>query len=250
MNNTVGTTDTIDRIARRKWLWNFASVLYISSGVAPFAEANENRKKRSVPTKKKSTGVRKQISRLAFSGIPYRTAVKRVAESLETPVLIDRRLDPDSTIELMIHSPTDSSDIFQKLASFRNAVALEWNDLIFLTPEDSVEMISMARRNMTAELKQASPGVKTSLLRKRKVRWPDYSQPRRLIGQWCEKEPGCGGIPEGLAHIPYDLIAAAELPPMTLADRVTLIAVQYGVVPGITENGTALTLRRVRETDS
>lgn len=252
MERDTGTENDGDKVrratvSRRGWLkilWTTVAVTgatwVASVGQTRVVDASQERSAKAS---------RKLISHLTFSGVPYRYAVQRVAQSLGLSVLLDRRLDPDSPVELVIDQPTEGVAIFRQFAGLRDAVAMEWGDLIFLTPSETVATISSARKAMSTELKRAKSRVRAALLRKRRVHWEDYAQPRRLIARWCGEEPDSGGEPERLEAFPHDLIAAAELPLMTLADRITLMAVQYGMVAGIAKNGERVTLRATNGSD-
>ncbi len=74
--------------------------------------------------------------------------------------------------------------------------------------------------------------------------WDDLAAPRELL----EKLGSENGIQiAGLDQIPHDLWAAADLPPLELIERLTLIAGQYDLTFQVSADGNRLTLLPVPE---
>lgn len=188
-----------------------------------------------------------QITQLVWMNVPYRQAVSRISDLLHLAIWVDRRLDPDASIAVQIGpkppqvmdwegeqeaaemrvvpGPLSGTQVLKLLAELRNAVVVEVDDLIFLTLSETATILSERRKTNRVAFKQCASGLHTSLLRKTAVQWPDYTQPRELATQWCQAE---GVKHSNIEAIPYDRIAAGDLPPLTLLDRLTLLMVQYG----------------------
>ncbi len=204
-----------------------------------------------------------QITQLVWVNVPYRQAVRQVSELLRQAVWLDRRLDPDATIAIQIGpkppqmtgastgadefrgadglsagadraevadlrvvpGPVSATQLWNLLAECRDAVVVEVDDLLFLTLRETASILSERRKSNRADVKRCASGLRASLLRKTAVRWSDYTEPSALISQWSQTE---SVKISNVDTIPYDLLAAGDLPPLTLLDRLTLLLIQYG----------------------
>jgi hypothetical protein len=81
--------------------------------------------------------------------------------------------------------------------------------------------------------------VRTRLARLRAWRWDDAAQPAELLHALADEY----GLQVENPHVvPHDLWAAADLPPMGFADRMTLLAAQFDLTFRIDERGQRVTL--------
>jgi hypothetical protein len=91
---------------------------------------------------------------------------------------------------------------------------------------------------LRAEEAKKSPAAKM-LAQSKPMSWPDFSQPRELLerlGRENHLEFA------GLEKIPHDLWASADLPPMTLVERISLLAFQCDLTFDIAADGKRIEL--------
>jgi len=88
------------------------------------------------------------------------------------------------------------------------------------------------------------PTVRIRLLSERPMSWDDLAEPRQLLERLAAE---AGQQLLGLEKVPHDLWAAADLPPMPLTDRVTLLANQFDLTFSIAPDGRSLQLVPVPE---
>ena len=204
------------------------------TGVAMTAENTADGETPLVTGRAKATVMRTIFTQVVWSGVPFRHAIMRIAQQLNVGVLIDRRLDPDRTVELRVETPTDAARMFGIVAELQSATVIECGDILLLTPRTAAEKWTDMQRTWVLEQKRASATLRSALTRGGEVSWSDFARPRRLVERWCDAELAPVGRPESYDAIPHDHIAAARLPAVPLADRLLLIAFQYDVIPRIT----------------
>ena len=75
-------------------------------------------------------------------------------------------------------------------------------------------------------------------------KWDDLATPREVLKQLAKQN----GIElANLELVPHDLWAAADLPPLSLADRLTLVAIQFDLTFSISADGTVVSLAPLPE---
>ena len=88
------------------------------------------------------------------------------------------------------------------------------------------------------------PAAAKKFFEQKSMAWDDLTTPRELL----EKLGSENGIEiAGLEQIPHDLWAAADLPPLELIERLTLIAGQYDLTFEVSADGNRITLVPVPE---
>jgi hypothetical protein len=160
---------------------------------------------------------------LVWSEDPMRNALASLARVQNVAVLIDRRVDPGRKITLSLkQSPLGESlaaiamtgelgvTLAGPLAYFGPVgPTAKLRTLIFLREEEARKLPSAAAKIFF----QAKP-----------LAWADFSRPREILERLGRENQLSIS---GLESIPYDLWAAADLPPMTLVERLSILAVQY-----------------------
>jgi hypothetical protein len=72
-----------------------------------------------------------------------------------------------------------------------------------------------------------------------RLAWDDFAEPRQILGQLAEKSRL---EIDGLERVPHDLWAAAELPPLPLVERLTLLLGQFDLCFHVAPDGDSITL--------
>jgi hypothetical protein len=105
-------------------------------------------------------------------------------------------------------------------------------------PEYTARLRTLAE--MRAEEVRALPHVaRRKLTEIDRMAWDDFAAPREILGQLAEKSR----LPiVGLERVPHDLWAAAELPPLPLIDRLTLLLGQFDLSFQVSPDGDSITL--------
>jgi len=178
------------------------------------------------------------IPRVFWSGAPLRQVIRTISTSQRVAVLLDRRVDPDQTVELALNDVT-VDELLRRIAEDRGLGVTRVGPVTYVGPQvaaSRLRTLALLRREDVAKLSTHAAGP---LLRTDPIAWDDFATPRGLLEQLAAP----GGIAvQGLERVPHDLWAAADLPPLPLVDRLTLIAVQLDLTFRIAADGRSLVL--------
>ena len=112
----------------------------------------------------------------------------------------------------------------------------------YFAPPETARTVRTLVALRREDVRRLSPGAAKKFLQQKPMAWDDLATPRELL----EKLASESGIQiAGLDQIPHDLWAAADLPPLELIERVTLIAGQYDLTFEVSDDGKRMTLVRV-----
>ena len=173
-----------------------------------------------------------------LSETPLRQALESWARNKNVAVLLDRRIDPGRKIEISLRQTTlkDALDAIAKKSDL--GISLVGPVAYFAPPETArtVRTLVALRREDAHRL---SPAAEKKFREQKPIAWDDLAEPRDLL----QKTAGASGIQvAGLDQIPHDLWAAADLPPLELIERLTLVAGQFDLTFQIADDGKRITL--------
>ena len=174
----------------------------------------------------------------ARSGIPLRQALIHLSQAQQVAIMLDRRVDPDQKIELT--SDDVSLDATLKLIASKLSIGVaQVGSVIYFGPEATarrVRTLSMLRHDEALRLPSAP---RSRFLQMRAWRWDDLAMPRDLLAALASE---CHVEIQGTERIPHDLWAGADLPPLNLTDRLTLVAAQFDLTFAIDPTGESVSL--------
>jgi hypothetical protein len=154
---------------------------------------------------------------------PLRQAIEGLATARHAAVLIDRRVDPGGKLDLSLRS-VPLEEVFAAVAAERGLSAARFGDLIYLGPLGAAERLPLVVGELKTAVRRLPPAVARKYLQQKALAWDDFASPRELL-EGLARQNGLAIINPGL--MPHDLWAAADLPPLSLADRLTLVAFQF-----------------------
>ena len=158
-----------------------------------------------------------------WSNNPLRRAFDSISQARQTAILIDRRVDPGRELSVTLVGVTLVSALKQ-IAAGQGLELSRLDNILYLGPAASAGRLTTARVELAADIRRLPKESQRKLFARKAVSWPDLAEPRDLIDRLARE----GGVKiERLDLIPHDLWAAADLPSLTLADRLMLIAFQF-----------------------
>jgi hypothetical protein len=158
------------------------------------------------------------------AGTPVRQALATLARTQETAVMLDRRVDPGSGIELSVHD-VSVRDVVEQLAAQCGAAPAYLNGVIYVGPRSSTSQLAQVANERRAEAQQLPPPVAQRLTAERAWRWDDLAEPRALLAELAQE---AGVTLEGAEQLPHDLWPALDLPALAWTDRLTLVLAGFG----------------------
>lgn len=161
--------------------------------------------------------------RASWKAIPLRDWAAAVATVAGMPVIVDRRLDPDTLVTLA----SDGGPLREAVATVAAGAGAEVAVL-----RSSIRIVPAAQRGLCEraevardrEVARLPAGPRAALQRRSRWNWSEAAQPRELA---ATAAAAAGVVLEGLDELPHDHFPAAELPPLTVAEKLDLVLAHF-----------------------
>lgn len=167
------------------------------------------------------------------AGTPVREAVESLSRTQGVAILLDRRIDPQTAIELSLQDVSMMA-VLQRLAAQCGATPVMLHDIVYLGPRIAVGGLSAAAESRRREAGQLPKGVSTRLLAAREWEWDTLAEPRALVQELADE---ARVQIENLDEIPHDLWPAQRLPALAWVDRLTLVLAGFGLTYAFEDEG-------------
>ena len=158
-----------------------------------------------------------------WSGIGLRPWAERVSETAGRPVLIDRRMNPDTAISLECQNEP-LLEVLTRAATIAGGELAVLESSIRIVPRGRADLVLRAEAARTAELTSLPPRSRSMLANKEPWQWPAGARPRDLLADAATQ---AGIALEGIDSVPHDHLPAASLPEMALAERLDLLLASF-----------------------
>jgi hypothetical protein len=161
--------------------------------------------------------------RAAWTGVPLREWARRVSESTGTPVIVDRRLDPDQPITLTSDGDTLRA-VLDRVASAAGATVEPLAATTRLTPQNRAGRAAAAEAARVRVVRRLPADLRRRVERRAAWNWPAAAEPRDLVTAAAAE---AGLDVTGLDQVPHDHLPAAALPALQLGERLDLVLADY-----------------------
>jgi hypothetical protein len=152
-----------------------------------------------------------------------REAIEGLSRTQQVAVLIDRRVDPGQKISLTLQgSPLAAA--LQEIARREELGCCLLGPVAYFGPPRIASQLRTLAALRADEISRLPHETAKPLLLSKAMAWSDFATPRELLSQLARE---AGLRLSGLEQVPHDLWAAADLPPLSLSVRLTLVAVQF-----------------------
>ncbi len=176
-------------------------------------------------------------------GNSLRQAVGKLSRLQGVAVLIDRRVDPDEKLDIQWEGVPLWAGL-EEIARTRSLGVSLLGPVLYLGPRGAAARLRTLSALREEDVRRLPKATAEKFTRAKAMAWDDLATPRELIEKLAaENDVEVAG--EDL--VPHDLWAAADLPPLSWTDRVTLIAIQFDLTFTISQDGTEVRLVRVPE---
>jgi hypothetical protein len=175
---------------------------------------------------------------LALSEAPLRKTLDDLSLRRHLAVFIDRRVDPGRLLNVEVRDvPLDKA--LRQIAQTHGLGLTFLGPVAYFGPPQAAAHLRTIVELRRDELRRWPGRVGKKFLRAQGFRWPDFATPRDLLSQLAaENELTI----VNLEQIPHDLWAAADLPPLSLTERLTLVLVQFDCTFSLDRAGQRLRL--------
>lgn len=179
-----------------------------------------------------------QRESIAWSGQPLRDALFGFSRAQRIAVLLDRRIDPGQPLEMSL-ALTPLSEILAAVAADRSLGVSFVDSVTYLGPPATTHRLRTVIEMRKDELSQLPGAARLVWLQARPWQWADFATPRELLSELSRA--GKFEI-KNLDLVPHDLWAAADLPPLGLVERLSLILAQFDYTWRFEPGGAAITI--------
>lgn len=174
---------------------------------------------------------------------PLRGALENLARNKRVAVLIDRRVDPNRKIQISVHQ-TSLKEALAAIAQKCGLGVSMVGPVVYFAPPEVARRVRTLAELREEEVRRLPPSAGKIFLQSKALAWGDFTTPRELL----EKLGSDNGIEiTGIDQVPHDLWSAADLPPLGLIYRLTLIAGQYDLTFAVSTDGKRIQLLPIPE---
>jgi hypothetical protein len=161
--------------------------------------------------------------RASWKAIPLREWATRVTPLADRPVIVDRRLDPDTAITLECRGEP-LRDAIAKAAEQAGAESAVLRGTIRIVPRGQRDLCERADAARDRDLARLLAASRSALTKKSAWSWPEAARPRDLVAAVAAE---AGVKIDGVDELPHDHFPAASLPEMTRAERIDLVLAHF-----------------------
>lgn len=154
-----------------------------------------------------------------WSSNPLRRALTSLSRSQQVAIFLDRRVDPDQLITFSAQM-VSMRQILGDLAGRVGQDACHVGPVVYVGPKETAAVLATVTEQRGEETRSLPPAVGNRLRRTVAVNWPELTTPRELI---AEQAANVGMKVNGIEQLPHDLWPAVQLPPLTFAQRMSLL---------------------------
>ena len=188
-----------------------------------------------------SAALQKQLRReisVVWAGTPLRRTLDGLSQTQRVAVLIDRRVDPDQKVDLKLDNVPLAAALHD-VAQSRDLGVSVVNAVAYFGPPRVTGQIRTIAALRTEEVRRLPPAVTRKFLLPKRITWDDFATPGELLQRLADENRL---TLQGLDRVPHDLWAGADLPPLALVERLTLIAIQFDLTFEVSPDGQTVRL--------
>lgn len=169
---------------------------------------------------------------------PLAEALAELSRSQRVAILLDRRVDPQQPLSLTINGVA-LDDAVEQIAHRCDLEASWLNSLVYVGPAPAARRLRTLAALRADDAKRLSADRRAIVAREQPWHWDDLAAPRDLCQSLADE---ARLRPESLDALPHDLWAAADLPPLTWTERLTVVTNEFDLTFQFSEDGKSVRL--------
>ncbi|HET6879665.1 MAG TPA: STN domain-containing protein, partial [Pirellulales bacterium] len=160
---------------------------------------------------------------LNWTGVGVRQGLASLAKAERVAILLDRRIDPERPVDFVAKG-VKLAELPAQIAEKVDGAATWFGPLAYVGPRDAAERLRTLAALRAADVRALPKPSRTRFERESAWKWDDLAEPRELVSGLAAE---VGLTVENLDLMPHDLWPAADLPPLSWTDRLTLVANEF-----------------------
>ncbi|HWC89589.1 MAG TPA: hypothetical protein VG433_08040, partial [Pirellulales bacterium] len=173
---------------------------------------------------------------VAWAGAPLKRAIGDLSRTHTIGLFLDRQVDPDRLVTLSVKN-TPLAEVCDKLAASAEVGFCQLGALGYFGPVGTCETLPTVAALRDDEVAHLPTAARAAWGHRAAWSWPDFATPRELAEQLAQ---AAHAKIENLDHMPHDLWAANQLPPLTVAQRLTLIGAGFDLTFELEDGGSRI----------
>lgn len=178
----------------------------------------------------------------SWDNVPLRDLLRSVSTNQRVSILLDRRLDPTTTVRLALREQSLIDGVQELAAHLDSDLALPGN-VVYVGPATSARWLRTAIAQREAELTDGvlpvSERRQIALWNRKTMLWSPLDSPREIVDRIAQRYELTVTNPE---RIPHDLWAGGALPHATAAEALLCVLIQYDLDFRWEDGGNAIQL--------
>ena len=175
---------------------------------------------------------------LKWAENPIRDALRNLATNQQVAIWLDRRIDPSGKLQFEIEGESLSLTLDQLCARYKLGRSVV-GPLVYIGPPTLTEKLA----TLAAVKRQQATGLAAD----QRARWlrtaawqvPQLAEPRELVKELVRES---GATLQNPNAVPHDLWPAISLPPLPLADRLTLVLAGFELAYELSADGATVNI--------
>ena len=160
---------------------------------------------------------------IQWVGMPLRQGLARLSHRQRVCIMLDRRVDPSQKLKVSLSQVTLTQGL-DHIARLVQADSCNVGPVVYLAPPHIARQLPTLAAMKRQEARELSGDLKKRLFRRRSWQWNDLTTPRALLAELADELQ----IPmEDIDTVPHDLWPAAELPPTSWVNRLSIVTAGF-----------------------
>lgn len=173
-----------------------------------------------------------------WSSNPLRRALENLSRSQQVAIFLDRRVDPDQKVTFSVQAMTTRQ--FLDVLSERLGQGISHiGPVVYIGPKETAAVLATVTELRHEETQSLPEAVRGRLRRAVPVKWPELTTPKELIDGLAS---AVGMKVDGVEQLPHDLWPQADLPPLTFAQRMSLVLAGFHLTFRYSPDGSTIRL--------
>lgn len=165
-----------------------------------------------------------------------RDSLARLGRSQRIAIWLDRRIDPDQPMDLAI----DAAALEHALRTVAATVGCRVcyvDSVVYIGPPSTTTKLATLAAIKRDAANKLPPSARQQFQRKKAWKWEEVTAPKDLLVDLA-REAKVRVVED--ERLPHDLWAAGDLPPLSVADRLSLLLAGFDLTFEISRDGTAI----------
>jgi len=159
----------------------------------------------------------------SWTGLPLRAWAERATVLAGRPVILDRRIDPQIPVTFTARGEP-LRKVLDRVAAAADAAVDELDATLRIAPQGVAGRATAGDAQRRRDLAALPPALRRTLATAEPWQWPAGARPRDLVAGLAAE---AGLDVAGLDAIPHDHFPAADLPPVSLAERFDVVLAHF-----------------------